>query len=262
MNAAVLSLIAFVSVIVVQAARRISGRPAAERISPVVSGLGAVLLFYVLVSRSVSIGFPALTNTFEVLLLLSGLLALIVSVYRFLVRDPTSETVSLWGLAVALVLLVLASSPLVPAAAKPPIPALRSHWLLLHVGLSIAGEAFFAVGFVTALLELCARDHARQKRLDRLTYTAIAVGYPLFTAGALLFGAVWAQAAWGRYWSWDPKETWALVTWLVYTAYLHLRLIAGRSGKAPAVVAVAAFLVALFTFFGVNYLLGGLHSYR
>jgi ABC-type transport system involved in cytochrome c biogenesis permease subunit len=84
----------------------------------------------------------------------------------------------------------------------------------------------------------------------------------VFTAGALIFGAVWAQKAWGRWWGWDPKETWALITWLVYTFYLHLRLISKKTGKLISLIAVIGFLCTIFTFFGVNYLLPGLHSYK
>jgi ABC-type transport system involved in cytochrome c biogenesis permease subunit len=83
----------------------------------------------------------------------------------------------------------------------------------------------------------------------------------VFTVGALVFGAVWAEQAWGAWWSWDPKETWALVTWLVYTFYLHVRLIRKKTGALPAWISVIGFACTLFTFFGVNFLLSGLHSY-
>jgi ABC-type transport system involved in cytochrome c biogenesis permease subunit len=116
-------------------------------------------------------------------------------------------------------------------------------------------------GFVCALLFLATKEGDRRLELDRLTYTAIAVGYPFFTAGALVFGAIWAEQAWGRWWSWDPKETWALVTWLVYTGYLHVRLVMRCKGSLPAALAVVGFLCTVLTFFGVNYLLPGLHSY-
>lgn len=80
--------------------------------------------------------------------------------------------------------------------------------------------------------------------------------------GALIFGAIWAESAWGSYWSWDPKETWALVTWIVYTLYLHVRLIMKRSDRIVALISVVGFVFTIFTFLGVNYLLSGLHSYR
>jgi len=98
--------------------------------------------------------------------------------------------------------------------------------------------------------------------LDKLIYRAIALGYPLFTVGGLIFGMVWANKAWGRYWGWDPKETWALITFLVYSIYLHVRLARGWNGTWTACLSIAGFLVTMFTLFGVNFLISGLHSYR
>jgi cytochrome c-type biogenesis protein CcsB len=168
--------------------------------------------------------------------------------------------------------LALASSPLTGGllAPQPLVPALRSHWLALHVSLTLVGEGFFAVAFVASILYLV-RERAAKRvggdsltrfdRLDRISYRAIAVGFPLFTLGALFFGAVWAKHAWGRYWGWDPKETFSLVTWLVYVLYLHLRVRRGWRARQVAWVAVIGFFLALFTFAGVNYLVRGLHSY-
>jgi cytochrome c-type biogenesis protein CcsB len=150
---------------------------------------------------------------------------------------------------------------LFPKEALAPIPALQSYWLALHVTLSFIGESFFIVSFVASILYLAARDEERLKRLDRLSYTAVGIGYPVFTAGALIFGAVWAQTAWGAWWSWDPKETWALITWLVYTAFLHTRLVKKLRGRLSAILSIVGFVFTVFTFFGVNYLLSGLHSY-
>ncbi|ASS77168.1 c-type cytochrome biogenesis protein CcsB [Tumebacillus algifaecis] len=97
--------------------------------------------------------------------------------------------------------------------------------------------------------------------LDEMSYRAVAIGYPVFTLGALVFAMIWAQEAWGTYWSWDPKETWALITWLYYTAYLHLRLRQGWDGARTAWMAVAGFVVILFLLVGVNLLIQGLHAY-
>ncbi len=99
-------------------------------------------------------------------------------------------------------------------------------------------------------------------RLDKLIYRAIALGYPLFTVGGLIFGMVWANKAWGRYWGWDPKETWALITFLVYSIYLHVRLGRGWNGTWTACLSVIGFIVTMFTLFGVNFLISSLHSYN
>jgi cytochrome c-type biogenesis protein CcsB len=97
--------------------------------------------------------------------------------------------------------------------------------------------------------------------LDEITYKSIAIGFPIFTLGGLIFGAIWADQAWGVYWSWDPKETWSLITWFVYAFYLHGRTIRGWKGKKVAMVAVIGFMAVIFTYLGVNLLLSGLHAY-
>jgi cytochrome c-type biogenesis protein CcsB len=97
--------------------------------------------------------------------------------------------------------------------------------------------------------------------LDEITYKSIAIGFPIFTLGGLIFGAIWANQAWGVYWSWDPKETWSLITWFIYAFYLHGRMIRGWRGKKVAVVAVVGFMAVIFTYLGVNLLLSGLHAY-
>lgn len=99
------------------------------------------------------------------------------------------------------------------------------------------------------------------EQLDELTYKSIAVGFPVFTLGGLIFGAVWADQAWGRYWSWDPKETWSLITWFIYAFYLHARLLRGWRGAKIAIVSLVGFISTIFTYLGVNLLLSGLHSY-
>ena len=97
--------------------------------------------------------------------------------------------------------------------------------------------------------------------LDEITYKSIAIGLPVFTLGGLIFGAIWADQAWGTYWGWDPKETWSLITWFAYVFFLHSRLLRGWKGKKAAIVAVVGFIVVIFTYLGVNLLLSGLHAY-
>ncbi len=97
--------------------------------------------------------------------------------------------------------------------------------------------------------------------LDELTYKSVAIGFPIFTLGGLIFGAIWADQAWGKYWTWDPKETWSLITWFVYAFFLHSRLMRGWKGAKAAIVSVIGFFAMVFTYLGVNLLLSGLHSY-
>lgn len=222
---------------------------------------GALVLLASTVVRSIQIKFVAVTNTYESLIFFSAFIALVLFIYRWRAGAKTVRFILFTGTIVAIFLLAIASSPVAAKEAVPPIPALQSSWLVLHVTFAFIGEAFFAVAFVAAIYYLTVKNEEKKKDVDRIIYTTIGIGYPIFTAGALIFGAIWAQAAWGSYWSWDPKETWALITWLVYTAYLHTRFIKKLRGKVSAILAVVGFLFTLFTFFGVNYLLSGLHSY-
>ncbi|MFZ1948258.1 MAG: cytochrome c biogenesis protein CcsA [bacterium] len=212
-----------------------------------------------LVARGVLSGDFPLSDLFEYILFMSW--ALVVA-YLGVFRRRLPQAV---GAAVlALVFLLLGSSLLLhddPAGAK--MPALRSYWLYIHVSLAALGETFFAVGFVSSLLVLLRRrsaDPAGLAALDDLAYRAVAIGFPLFTAGALVAGAIWAKQAWGAYWSWDPKEVMSLVVWLVYAAYLHARLVRDMRGKVAAALSVAGFVLTLFTIFS-TLIFGGLHSY-
>lgn len=225
--------------------------------------LGGVVLFGAILARSLKIGFPAVTNTYEALIFFSASVLVAAAVLMF--RGKGESGAKRWSLfgatVIALALLALSSSPLLGKDINPPIPALNSYWLVLHVTLAFIGEAFFAISFIAAIVYFFMKDAARRSSLDRLMYTTIMIGYPIFTVGALVFGAIWAEYAWGSYWTWDPKETWALITWLVYTAFLHTRLIMKLKGTVSATLSIAGFLFTVFTFAGVNYLLSGLHSY-
>jgi ABC-type transport system involved in cytochrome c biogenesis permease subunit len=224
--------------------------------------LGAsLLLFANLVERSIRIKFVAITNTFESLVFLSGAIALVVFFYRMRNRERTLPFLPFGATITAIILLSLTSSPISDRSIAPPIPALQSYWLVLHVSFAFIGESFFTLAFVAAIYYLAVNNEEQKKRADRIIYTSVAIGFPIFTAGALIFGAIWAQYAWGRYWSWDPKEIWALITWFVYTGYLHARLVKKWRGKMTAVLSIVGFVFTIFTFFGVNYLLPGLHSY-
>jgi ABC-type transport system involved in cytochrome c biogenesis permease subunit len=224
--------------------------------------LAALLLAIAVIGRSIQIGFIALTGTFESLVFFAGIICAVSAVYQWQRVIPRSKIISFISVFAALVFLAIASSPITSKEALAPVPALRSSWLLLHVSFAFIGESFFVVSFAAALVSLFAKTEEKRLEYDRITYTSVAIGYPIFTAGALIFGAVWAQKAWGRWWGWDPKETWALITWLIYTFYLHLRLISKKTGRLVSVIAVIGFLCTVFTFFGVNYLLPGLHSYK
>jgi ABC-type transport system involved in cytochrome c biogenesis permease subunit len=260
----VMAVIAFALLVlagILQAAFLLRNRRVLDPVSHWLLAAAAALLLAGIAERSLRIRFVAVTNTFESLVFFAGVTALVLFLYRLLAGERLLPLVSFGGTVIALALLAIASSPAIPKEVQSPIPALQSYWLVLHVTLSFIGESFFIVSFVASILYLAAGDEERRKKLDRLSYTAVGIGYPIFTAGALVFGAVWAQTAWGTWWSWDPKETWALITWLVYTAFLHTRLVKRLRGRLSAILSIVGFAFTIFTFFGVNYLLSGLHSY-
>ncbi|MFW6123087.1 MAG: c-type cytochrome biogenesis protein CcsB [Thermodesulfobacteriota bacterium] len=148
---------------------------------------------------------------------------------------------------------------------RPLMPALKSNWLLIHVITCFLGYAAFGLAFGAALLYLIQALTSRPRTpssplMDRLIYRAAVIGFIFLTLG-ILTGAVWAETAWGRYWSWDPKETASLITWFIYAALLHARLVQGWQGRPIAWLAVVGFAAVLFTYLGVSFLLPGLHSY-
>jgi len=156
----------------------------------------------------------------------------------------------------------------------PLVPALQSYWLQFHVFTAILAYGGFGVSFAVSIMYLLReRKEATDKTLrgfyqllpslkvlDDLNYGSIAFAFPFQTL-VIITGAIWAERAWGAYWSWDPKETWALITWLIYAVYLHARLTYGWKGHRAAWMSILGFLAVLFTFFGVNLFLSGLHSY-
>jgi ABC-type transport system involved in cytochrome c biogenesis permease subunit len=219
---------------------------------------GLVFHTAALILRTVVSGHAPFTNMYESLSFLSWAMVLALVVFGRRSRVPRLGP---YLMVIVVGLVALASSPLMPKEATPLVPALQSYWLWLHVSVTLLGEAFFAVAFVSSLLYLAADTEEKKERLDALSYRAVAVGFPLFTLGGLIFGMVWAYRAWGSYWTWDPKEVWSLITWFVFALYLHTRIVMGWKGKRSAIIAIVGFLAALFTYFGVNYLLTGLHSY-
>ena len=162
------------------------------------------------------------------------------------------------------------SLPAAMQEAAPLVPALRSHWLMMHVSLMLLSYAALLCGSLLAIGFLVVTGGTSEplgpasgqlaQTLDFLSYRTLGIGFPLLTVG-ILSGAVWANEAWGSYWSWDPKETWALITWLVFAMYLHSRLNYGWRGQKPAILASLGFLVVWVCYLGVNLMGKGLHSY-
>ena len=162
------------------------------------------------------------------------------------------------------------------AGIEPLVPALQSNWLVYHVITCFLGYAAFAVACGISIMYLI-REKLEQsggnasaggmlsmfpaiRVLDDLNYKAIMIGFPLLTLG-IVTGAAWANYAWGTYWSWDPKETWSLIVWFVYAAFLHARITRGWVGRRAAILSIIGFGATIFCYLGVNLLLSGLHSY-
>jgi len=149
---------------------------------------------------------------------------------------------------------------------QPLVPALKSWWMKLHVPANFIGYGSFSIAAMLGVAYLLVQRGILATRLPKLEviddvmYKAIAIGFAFFTIATIL-GAMWAADAWGGYWSWDPKETWALIVWLNYAAWLHIRLVKGLRGPMLAWWAVVGLFVTIFAFIGVNMFLSGLHSY-
>jgi cytochrome c-type biogenesis protein CcsB len=172
-----------------------------------------------------------------------------------------------------LALIVIGYASMLPRDIRPLMPALQSWWLKFHVGTAIFAYGSFAVACGLAVMYLFRsyREEAGKvgsilekfpalEVLDDFTYKTVAFGF-LFQTLVIVTGAIWAEQAWGRYWGWDPKETWSLITWFVYAIYLHTRFVGGWHGRRAAWFAIFGFICVLFTYIGVNIFLPGLHSY-
>ena len=179
-----------------------------------------------------------------------------------------------FGTFVSVVILILMIIAAISSSEVRPLPpALRSYWLPVHASISIMAYAFLAMGFCGGIMYLLQEREIKARRfglffsrlpsleaLDNLNHHCLAIGFPLLTLG-IITGSIWAKQAWGTYWQWDPKETWSLVTWFIYAALLHFRFTLGWRRRRAAIISIIGFGSALFTLWGVTYLLGGIHSY-
>jgi cytochrome c-type biogenesis protein CcsB len=236
-----------------------------------VSAVGLVLLALGLAVRAVQADHWPLANTYEfTLVFLWG----IVSVYLLLEWMMDTRAGGAFILPIALLIgtyaqFIVQDSAKVP---QPLLPALRSIWLQLHTITAAVGYGGFTASCGAGLMVLIKEMRSgladklpSLREIDAYHYRAVAIGYPWMSL-AIITGAIWAQVAWGNYWSWDIKETWALMVWLVYTLFFHSRVTRGWRGRPTAIISVVGFLVVLFTFLGVSWLarqvgLESLHVY-
>jgi len=214
-------------------------------------------------------GYVPLSNMYESLIFFSWT---IVFVYLILELKYKQKVIGVFVTPFAFLAIALTSIISgIDAKITPLVPALQSNWLTIHVTTCFFGYASFAVSFGISVLYLIReKSEGKPSReaswlpatpvLDEINYRAIIIGFPMLTLG-IVTGAAWANYAWGSYWSWDPKETWSLITWFVYAAFLHARFTRDWRGRKAAILSIVGFGAVLFTYFGVNYLLSGLHSY-
>ena len=236
-------------------------RPAAfGRYGSILGWLGFAFLTAWLVFRTLATGHGPFANMHEFAVAFAwGMLG----AYHWFGRAYQLRVLGLLVLPLATGMMVYAAT--VPSTIEPLVPALQNNLLLtVHVAVAIVAYGSFSIAFGAAVLFLIQPAGSRwglpePAILDEVGHKAVVIGFPFLTL-VIVLGAVWANVAWGRYWGWDPKETASLVTWLIYGAYLHARVVRGWRGNRAAWLLVAGFAATLFTYFG-NLFFGGLHSY-
>jgi len=233
-------------------------------------GAGVVLRW--VESYRIGFGHAPLSNFYESLVF--GAWSVVI-IYLLMEARYRSRELGVFPLGLAFLTMAYAAfSPNVENKIQPLIPALKSNWLIAHVITCFLGYAGFAVACGLGILYLFKGTKGQPdnpgpgiwgripsiRTLDELIYQNVVFGFLLLTVG-IITGSVWANSAWGSYWSWDPKETWSLITWFVYALMLHARLVRGWHGPRIAWLSVIGFSCVIFTYLGVNFLLSGLHSY-
>jgi cytochrome c-type biogenesis protein CcsB len=249
-----------------------SGSLRIEAVATSLTLLGFLLGLTAVVARGVAAGRAPWGNMFEFVVV--GSVAVLGAYLAVLTKRPVRGA-GVWVVALALLALGLSMTVLYTSV-DDLVPVLDSYWLVIHVAAAIVCGGVFSVGAITALLYLArarwerhggsgflgryVASLPRAATLDKVTHAVHVFAFPLWTF-AVIAGAIWAENAWGRYWGWDPKETWAFITWVCYAAYLHAQSTAGWRGTKATWFAVAGYAAFLFNFFGVNLWISGLHSY-
>lgn len=231
--------------------------------------LGAIALSFIsltlgLTQRSITAGRLPFASLYEfTLLFIWGLLLLFILMHRKIKSPLFTALVALLGV------VLFSYGSTLPSETAPLMPALQSIWLKFHVFTAIIAYGAFGLSFCAGIIYLL-QERAKEKGLrqsppsleniDEFLHWSVVLGFSFMTL-VIITGAVWAEEVWGSWWSWDPKETWALITWLIYAGYLHARKSYGWQGRRAALMAVLGFVAVLFTLFGVTLLIPGYHSY-
>ena len=233
----------------------------------VVLGLtGMLVRWYESYLIGADVGHIPVSNLYEVFILFSLITAMFYLYYEQHYATRQLGAFVMLVISAAVVFLMWYTVTRDAADIQPLVPALQSWWMKIHVPANFIGYGTFALSAMVASAYLLKSSGYLVDRLpslevlDDVMYKAISVGFAFFTVATIL-GALWAAEAWGGYWSWDPKETWALIVWLNYAAWLHMRLMTGLRGRVASWWALVGLLVTTFAFLGVNMFLSGLHSY-
>jgi cytochrome c-type biogenesis protein CcsB len=244
----------------------------------VVLAVAAIAQTTYMLLRWVAAGRAPFSNMFESLVLFAWAVVVVYLALQIRRQIPVLAAVT-----ALLAVLTLAYASTYETKIEPLMPALRSNWLTVHVFTVFLGYGGVALAFLSSVSYLVVVRIARFRAafvssdragknvgapgglelagaLEAATEKTISFGFLFLTVG-IISGAIWANSAWGTYWSWDPKETWSLITWFVYAVFLHCRFMRGWKGERAAWISIVGFLSVIFTYFGVNYLLSGLHSY-
>ena len=242
------------------------------QVATIMAIISTFAISMMLISRTMEAGHAPFSNLYESMTFFVWIMSIAYLIMEFKYKI---RVVGAFVMAIAFIAMLATSRlPYRFQNIEPLNPALQSIWFELHVFSAFIGYAGFGLAFGMGIMYLIKSKFEERKTshflidrfptsaiLDELSYKSVAWGFIFFTLGALILGAVWANKAWGTYWSWDPKETWSLITWFIYAAYLHARVTRGWRGKKAAYVAIFGFLSTVFLYWGVSFVLPGLHAY-
>jgi cytochrome c-type biogenesis protein CcsB len=256
-----LSLAGYLAALLFSAANLFSKKGWFASIATFFLSAGALAQTTYMVMRWFAAGRAPFSNMFESMVLFVWAVVVVYLALRIRRQIPALDAAT-----ALLAVLTLAYASTFETKIQPLMPALRSNWLTVHVFTAFLGYGGFAIAALTGIGYLIATRTGSKvgpeiaTAFDTATAKTISFGFLFLTVG-IISGAVWANSAWGTYWSWDPKETWSLITWFIYAVFLHCRFMRGWKGKRAAWISVIGFASVIFTYYGVNFLLSGLHSY-
>jgi cytochrome c-type biogenesis protein CcsB len=244
------------------------GRKAISQTIIAIAVIAFVLHTASIIARYIKGGHIPVTNMHEAASFFSWCIVLLFLYHEFRFRLGL-----LSSFIMPMVFIVILISSFFPREITALSPVLKSNWFGIHVLFAFIGYAAFAMACGIGIMYLIQERYLKSKHpsglfqrlpslqsLDEINYHLITLGFPLLTL-AIITGAVWANSAWGSFWRWDPKEIWSSISWLIYILILHLRLNVGWRGKKTAMLSIVGFIIVIFTFFGVNLLLKGLHTF-